>query len=381
MSAAQAARRLGVKPSTLYSYVSRGLLTSVPGRDGRSRRYIAEEVEALHRRAEAGRGHGAVAAGAMGWGQPVVDTRVSEVGASGPRYRGVELVDLLDHGFEAVADHLWGAPAKAGARWPLPTLPARVFEEPGQGDAHAALIALLAALPAGEGEDPEAERARARWLLRALACARAPGPKHARAAARAPTLADALAWALDAPAAAEALDVALVVCAEHELNASTFAARIAASTGADLQACLIAALAAHSGPKHGGASSQVEALVDEAEVVGPVAALRAWRGPLPGCGHRLYPEGDPRFDMLMQAAQAGNPTGTTEALAEGIRAAGRPLPNLDFGLVGLRRAWDLPRGSAPLIFLLGRVAGWVAHVLEERQRGQLIRPRARYVGP
>ncbi|MCB9744046.1 MAG: helix-turn-helix domain-containing protein [Alphaproteobacteria bacterium] len=388
VSAAQAAAQLGVKRATLYSYVSRGLLTAVPGEDGRSRRYIAEEVEALRRRAEAGRGHGAVAEGAMGWGQPVVDTRICEISAEGPRYRDRPLEALLDRGFEATCDLLWAEPLPSRAAWREVSLPREALEGRG-ARSHTALIGLLATL--GEGAGPLAnsseERVLARSLLTSLIVARAEGPKAVRAARNAFTLGDALAQVLGVPAAAEALDHALILCAEHELNASSFAARVAASTGAGLHACLIAALATHSGPRHGGASAEVEALVEACARAGAEAGLQRWRetrGPLPGCGHRLYPDGDPRFPLLMDAARAA-PFGEhalrpLQQLVLAIEAAGLPAPNLDFGLVALRRAWDLPHGSGALVFLLGRIAGWVAHVLEERERGLLIRPRARYVG-
>lgn len=390
LTAVEAAERLGVKPATLYTYVSRGWLTSLPGADRRARRYLADEVEGLRRRAEAGRGHGAAAAGAIGWGQPVVDTAISDISSDGPRLRGALLEDAVGWGFEACADHLWGAPCRPGARWARQQLPPRVFEEPGRGDDHhGALMGLLASLrqgdPLREGLPADLELDLARRLIRSLAVARARYPKAARAAASAPAIADALAVVFDAPAAAESIDLALVTCAEHELNASTFAVRVAASTGADLYACLIAGLAAHSGPLHGGASAQVAAMVSEAERRDdPEAVLARWAGRLPGCGHRLYPEGDPRFPLLVDAARAAphaeTELATSMALVESIITQGLPAPNLDFGLVLLEQAWSLPPQSGQLIFLVGRCAGWVAHAMEERERGAIIRPRARYVG-
>ncbi|MFT5686840.1 MAG: citrate synthase [Myxococcota bacterium] len=169
------------------------------------------------------------------------------------------------------------------------------------------------------------------------------------------------------PDAAGIIDHALILCADHELNASTFAARVVASTGADLSACLIAGLAALSGPRHGTASDRVEAMLD------------AWPTPLtlpsPGCGHRLYPDGDPRVLPLLAP-------GVTAHTAEVLRAvvdAGE-APNVDFGLVAMRRFAGLPWGAGAVIFAVGRLAGWIAHVGEEQGRGVLIRPRARYVG-
>src|SRR5207245_5047973 len=116
-------------------------------------------------------------------------------------------------------------------------------------------------------------------------------------------------WRLDWPAA-ELLRLALVLIADHELNASTFAVRVVASTGASLVACVIGGLAALGGPRHGGTTEQVEALLDEIERVGDAAAVaeqRLSRGErLPGFGHPLYPDGDPRA-LAMRAGLPFDP--------------------------------------------------------------------------
>ncbi|MCK6551469.1 citrate synthase, partial [Myxococcota bacterium] len=184
-----------------------------------------------------------------------------------------------------------------------------------------------------------------------------------------------------------AVELALVVSADHELNASTFAARVAASAGADLYACLTAAIATMSGPAHGSAPDVIEALVAELgrpdDVKRAVRAKLARGEPLPGFGHPLYPEGDPRGRALVERARAlGAKTRAAEtalALVDALVARDRH-PSLDAGLVCLARTIGLPRGSASVLFALGRTAGWVAHVLEQRRAGFLLRPRARFVG-
>lgn len=408
VSAAEAARLLGVKPATLYTYVSRGWLSSLAGPDGRRRRYPRAEVEAIRRSSEAGKGHRAVAAGAVEWGQPVVDTVVSDIGSRGPRYRGMWAEELVGAGFEATCERLWGVSSVA------PPPPGPVRAAPGTpGDAPAMRLLAWITREALDDADRQASAgdvARARRLLLGAAAALAPddfaaSTAAATAAARAgshgpPTVASALVHALGAAAPApglvdaapglvDAVDEALVWCADHELNASTFAARVAASTGADLYAALAAGFAALSGPLHGGLSARVEALLDE---LGPPARVpRALRARLargesvPGLGHRLYPEGDPRAAALLalarRAPDAPYVLGVVEATVAGLAALSMPPPNLDFGLVAVRRAWGLPRGAAEAIFAVGRMAGWVAHVLEQREAGGLIRPRARYVGP
>jgi citrate synthase len=185
------------------------------------------------------------------------------------------------------------------------------------------------------------------------------------------------------------IDRALVVCADHELNASAFAARVAASTGAGLYAAVGAALAVAAGPLHGGSPLRIEALLAEAAT--PAGAARTVRQrlqrgeALPGFGHPLYPAGDPRVRPLVDGARALAPRdrrlATLLALTRAAAAAGRPPPNLDFGLVAVAVALALPPGAPSGLFAVGRCAGWIAHALEQRAAGYLLRPRARYVGP
>ncbi|MCA9556587.1 MAG: citrate synthase, partial [Myxococcales bacterium] len=117
----EACQLLGVKPATLYTYVSRGLIRGVEGEDRRQRRYLAEDVSRVRARAEARRGHQAVAVGALRFGDPVLDTELCEAGPERLTYRGRDVVALVEAGspFEAVAELLWDAPA-LGAPWPWP---------------------------------------------------------------------------------------------------------------------------------------------------------------------------------------------------------------------------------------------------------------------
>jgi citrate synthase len=186
----------------------------------------------------------------------------------------------------------------------------------------------------------------------------------------------------------QAVTAALVLVQDHELNPSTFAARVAASTGADLPSCLCAALGALHGPLHGAASQRVEALLDEIPGEAAVASrleARARRGEaIPGFNHPLYPDGDPRARLLLELAFE---RGATSARLQVMQATRRHMlrergehPNIDFALVATALAAGLSRGSASRIFLVGRTAGFVAHVLEQRESGSVLRPRARYVG-
>ncbi len=395
----EASERLGVKLATLYAYASRGLITSLASDGPRGRLYAGEDVERLRTRHAARSGHGPVAAGALRFGEPVLETSISDVGPEGPRYRGYGAVELCRAGvsFERVTGLLWTGTLPDAQQASPPVLrlacDAKRLWPLLKGQATLPKMSLLvAALALGDADRPaasdSAEQARARAVMLWLAQAPAARPPHAL---RFPTLAVALLSSLGVsatPARLANVDRALVLCAEHELNASAFAARVAASAGADLYACLSAALSTLSGSAHGGMCDRVEALV--ASIGSPARAtrtVREWlsRGePVPGFGHPLYPKGDPRGAHLLELARAQGARSvaarTAFALLDAMAAGGHPAPTLDVGLVTLCQCLGLPRGSAASLFALGRSAGWVAHVLEQRAAGYLLRPRARYVG-
>lgn len=392
-----AARYLGVQPATLYAYVSRGLLDSLPGPgDGRRRRYRRSDLDRLRRRSDAHGGEGAAAASALDWGAPSLETQLTKVTPEGPAYRGVSVSDLVRSAapFESVAELLWtgslpavrprwpGArePLELGVRMPEPAWPVDVLR----------VAVTLAGLedPGRFGTSEDAELLVARRLivgaLRALVAQRgrtaeAPG-SVARLIARAFGL-------VITDVKLRAIDAALVTVADHELNASTFAARVAASTGADAYACVGAALATFTGAKHGGACDRCAALLSEIARSGSprsVLGLRLRRGESPpGFGHPLYPEGDPRFRLLVQAAE-GVGLGRVPAWLDALVATGEEMglgaPTSDMGLALLARALGMPPDGAVTLFAAGRMAGWLAHVCEQRRQGFLIRPRARYVG-
>jgi len=397
VDARTAAKHLGIQVRTLYAYVSRGQVRSVPGERGRPRLYALADLERLRVRKEARAGHGAVAAGALRWGEPVLDSAITAITPRGPAYRGRLATELAASGtpFENVAELLWSGylPAEPVA-WPRTAMPlaplAKLLGDSAGALAAMALIIEVAALGDRHVERdgrPDALIARGRALIPLLAAALAPGLAAASftRALGAPSVAATCARALGLDDdAAPVLDRVLVLLADHELNASSFVARVAASTDADPYACVLAALATLSGPKHGNAWIEVVRFADE--VGSPEAARAAVRALRkkdrvpPGFGHPLYPAGDPRCPPLLELAR-GKPARRARTLLAIVDAATDAQPNVDVGLAALIAALGLPPDAASGLFAVARTAGWLAHALEQRTLGVLLRPRARYVGP
>jgi citrate synthase len=403
MTTKDAAKVLGVKRETLYAYASRGLLrVAASGKPPRGRVYNREDVDRLRARSQARAGHGPVAASALRWGEPVLETSIGSIGRDGPIYRGRPAVELARDGasFEDICSLLWGTPFRPeedldARRLGVPVSQLRAVLRPGAEPFDGMLVSAGVLAAAEQHAEPSLEvaRSRAAALMRRLvaACGLVHGADAVTASLEAPSTARALLAALGGRASAatvSAMTEALVLAADHELNPSTFAARVAASAGASLPACTMAALATLSGPLHGAATARVEAFV--AEVARPergAAAVgeRLARGEsVPGFGHPVYPDGDPRGARLLELAQrVGGKTRGVRILVSVVNAmelVARERPTLDVGLVALSAALGLPRGAPLAIFACGRVAGWIAHALEQRAAGFILRPRARYVG-
>jgi len=401
VSAREAAALLGVKLPTLYAYVSRGLLRSLPGHGGRARRYLRADLEALRERGPERR----AAAGALRWGEPILESAITAMTPEGPAYRGLAAAGLAAQGvgFEAVAELLWtgSLPAERPA-WealPAPELERVVPLLPREGPHASVFPVLVAARAAGDGGRfdiaPEGVLPRARALVRLLAAGLAlpRAPARARRAVRGASVAEVVARAFALEPRTEvvaAIDTILILLADHELNASTFAARVAASTHADIYAVVQAGLATLSGPLHGATSDRFEALLVEAgtpEQAERVVQERARRGErIPGFGHPFYGRaGDARARVLLELAwQLGRDTpevAVANAVIGAMERADKPPPNVDSAAVALRAALGMPSGAVAGLFAVARTVGWVAHALEQFATGHLLRPRARYVGP
>ena len=399
LTATEAAALLGISVPTLYAYVSRGMLHSAPDAHGKHRLYDAAEVRRLARRKADGKRAGKVAQKVLDWGVPVLESSITLIADGHLFYRGSDAVELArTASLEEVAALLWecsprrlseAAPALLGAaQW---SAWLKLWSDSTPLDRALVLLPAAAAqMPRvwAQGRDAQLDTACAVMrLLAAALISAAPSnePMHRQLAA---------AWGIRNRQQIGVLRAALVACADHELNASTFTVRCITSTGTHLFGAVAGGLAALSGPRHGGESIRAAAVLDEAARAPDLDRFLATRlnpgehgiygAVLSGFGHPLYPDGDPRarvlLDVLTECAPARSAIAEIHALARGVRETTGTEPNLDYALAAIERVLCLPAGAAFTLFAVGRVVGWIAHAMEQSADGRLIRPRARYIG-
>lgn len=397
MSAEEAAAALGISRATLYAYVSRGLIRSLPAPgSSRARRYSAEDVARLQAQHEQRRAPERAAAAALEWGPPVLESRLTLITPEGLYYRGHDAATLARQcSIEQVAALLWEGE--------LPEREAAAFApHPGPATLSAearALLADLAPLARFQVALPlVAARDQAAYDLRPAAVVRTGGRIMQLLAALLGDDSDEdlpVAVRLQRrlapgdPGAAALLDTTLILCADHELNVSAFTARCVASAAATPYAVVAAGLAALEGIRHGGQAARVTALlreVGEPARAYEVLAGRLRRGDaIPGFGQRLYPGGDPRAAALLRHLAASYPDAPAVALGQAICDEALGLlgerPTTDVALAVLAATLQGPPGTEIALFALGRAVGWIAHAIEEYAQGRLIRPRASYTGP
>ena len=392
LTSRDAAKRLGVSAATLYAYVSRGLLRSEATEGLRERRYRADDVTRLKRRRDVGRKAASIASNALDFGTPVLESALTLIQDNHLYYRGADASRLArTDSLEDVARLLWDCDDKPFAATNLPPLTTALRRAWIAAATLGPVDRCLVLLPAASAldhpswvEDRSAmleTGVRVLRLLTAAITARplSPAPVHEQLAA---------AWKVS-PQHTQLIRAALVLSADHEFNASAFAARVVASTGANLYGAVMAGLAAINGPRHGGLTRRVASLFDELkrapDLEMELAARIRDHVYIPGFGHQLYPDGDVRAQTLFDLLRELTPQSAELAFAERLAAAAERLinrkANIDFTTVVVERVLGLPTGSALAMFLLGRTVGWIAHALEQAAHGALIRPRARYTGP
>ncbi|MFD5395290.1 citrate/2-methylcitrate synthase [Streptomyces sp. NPDC127097] len=394
LSTREAADRLGVKPETVYAYVSRGQLTSRREPGGRGSTFDAKEVDALARRA--GRREPSASGGEL-----AVRTGITLIDRDHCYFRGVDTSELAAHySYEEVAEWLWTGELRPGIRFTAPQDALSAARQAVQAlPAHSgpmdrlrvAVIAAAAADPLrfdlSEATVVETARSLIPTLVDALP---SHTPKQRAADSLAPRLWSRLTAEPADAAALRVLDAALVLLIDHDLAASTCAARVAASARAHPYAIVSAGFGALDGVLHGAASGLAHRMLLEVLDRGSAAAvvadhLRAGRQ-VPGLGHRLYDGEDPRartlFRLLEEVPQAGP---ALDAARQVITTTARHTElhaNVDLALAVLTVSTGMPTEAGETIFAISRTAGWIAHALEEyAERPLRLRPSGQYHGP
>lgn len=387
LSADEAAARLGVRKATLYAYVSRGLLTAVPDPQQPQRSlYPAFDVDRLRQGVRPRRRAAPPPVATLFDGLPLFDTELTGIVDGDIVVRGHALVPWSRRvSLEQAAAVLWNTRAEAAFSAPAPVLPElwhHTAEALQAADPVSRAVTLWGlAMPQLSGgahlRDDELAASLGQHLRVVFACwlAQAPSdePLHLQVAR---------AWHLPA-AGHEELRQALVLCADMMTNLMGLSGRMMASVQGSLAACVLASIGYGFVRLSGGEFEAVEALFDEVQAVGSLAAVAAGyrtRGEaMPGFNHYLFVHGDPRAAALVDlAGSLGSQVPSWLAASQG---ASPLLPTLDFGVVALRRALGAPRHAALTITHMARAAGTLAQALEQRQHGRRMWVQSRYVGP
>ncbi|MFF6784006.1 citrate/2-methylcitrate synthase [Streptomyces sp. NPDC012510] len=395
LSTRETAELLGVKPETVYAYVSRGQLSSRRDPGGRGSTFDADEVAALARRNRRESAGSPATAGEF-----AVPTRLTLIERDRYYFRGVDATELAArYSYEEVAEWLWTGELRPGAAFTAPkafaTAARRAVdalpEHSGPLDRlRVAAIAASATDPLRFDLSDEAVLGTARTLIPTLVTALPPIQRsHRDSGPLAQRLWARLSVRTPDEASLRALDGALGLLVDHDLAASTLAVRVAASARAHAYAAVSAGLGALEGPLHGAAGGLAHRLLSDVLELGdaaPVIAdeLRAGRS-IPGLGHRLYPGEDPRaralFALLEDVPQAAP---ALAAARDIVATTARHTPlhaNVDLALAVLTVSFGMSSTAGETVFAVARTAGWIAHALEEYGELPLrMRPSGQYVG-
>jgi citrate synthase len=384
LSATEAAAFLGVAKPTLYAYVSRGFVRSQPGPDSRARTYNRLDLEQLREQSRIRRRPQAAVAKALQWGAPVLDSSLTLITNEGPYYRGKSALDLaLTQSFWEVACWFWSGD------WVSRFVPSRAARlrqkraaDPFQLQ-QSWLVELSYSDPLGYRLDMPAAGEIGAVIIRQFLAFLTGGadPAIDRAASEL-----GVHWCRQPERAERVLNAVLVLTLDHEVNVSSFTARVVASAGANLYEVVNAAMCAFSGSRHGRIGIRTEQFIRALEAGKSARAVIHGRlrsgEEIPGFGHPLYPGGDPRARLILQILKQDFPAEFSKIerrIEESERALGK-WANLDLALAAVATVLALPVHSGFYLFALGRTAGWIAHAAEQHKSGELIRPRARYAG-
>lgn len=400
LTGAQAAEFLGVKAATLYAYASRGLIESIQASSGRERSYRLSELVRLRNSARGIRT--AKDSEPAVWTGPLIKSSITELKEDGHRYRGLSALKLAAENkpFELVAEILWDTDVGSLAEWTKSkpfSLPKQLKKMISSDADYLDLLKLvLASLEATEAISPKLLAddimPSSRRLIISMAIIAGYFEKRETflSSGKFPIAQTLLSGITGGKSTekAEAINRALVLCADHELNASALAARIAASCDATLFSCLLSALGTFSGSMHGAASRRAEDIISNSL---KFKSASAWLKDymknaerIPGFGTDLYEGGDPRAKLLIETARSVSSKNKYLMrlidIVDCVRDQIGAEPNLDVGLAAISYGLSLTPGSGSSIFAVSRSAGWIAHAIEQRMYGGVIRPRAKYIG-
>lgn len=404
----EAVNFLSIRKETLYAYVSRGLVKSmVGGTNNRMRLYLKEDLIRLQTRSRVRSGHAAVAASAMNLGDPIVPTGITEITPQGPKYRGHLAIDLAKQqvDFEQVAELLWtGLWHPNSIRWnstEIVTHPPLILKNVKAIDAQTQLIEFFSAATLSQsfgrgaledrllaGNTLEAAR---QIFLTLVGCFGYIGPtSQYKAPSGRWNLAGNLLRIMGKTVSEEQrqlLNKALILLADHELSPGTLTARVAASSGCSLHSCLSAAIATSSGTEVAQVYGRIDAFLNEyptqKRLISRTQHLLDNGLQVPGFEHPLYPLGDPRAIFLLEQLKVSKcisrETKNVIGWIDFVQSEKGFHARHELAFVVACRSIGLPPQAPAAIFVLSRVAGWVAHILEQRLSGTMLRPRAKFL--
>jgi citrate synthase len=382
LSAQEAANILDVSKPTLYAYVSRGMVRSIPGKDSRSRLYNRLDVDQLKARKRIRSKPQIEVPGTLNWGAPVLDSTLTLIINQNLYYRGVNVKELaLNHDFWEVACWFWNG------SWGSPYFASGSADPPDNREPLLALQSWLIQLssrdPAGYLLQFPALGSTGVTIVRqflANLCRRQNAQPH-RAALELQEC-----WCRDLAGARRILNAALILSLDHELNVSSFAGRVVASAGSSIYEIVNAAICAFSGSRHGRATIRAEKLLRHllagSSNRSAIREVVQFESEVPGFGHSAYPDGDPRARLIFELLSENNSSryAKVRRIVTKLERMLHRFANLDMALAAATVVLGLPVQAGFYIFGLGRLVGWIAHAAEQAASKTLLRPRARYVG-
>jgi citrate synthase len=375
---------LGISITTVYSYVSRGLIKSIKDPLNKKKSlYSYSDVEKLLLKKNK-EGAEKISQQTMSWGSPVLESSITLIEDNILYYRGVSIFELVKkYNFEQIATLLWTGDSKNSIEifskdiFSTNSLKLTFFRQDVQN-----FLSELDKLDIHTKNYQEIPLLGAKIIQSIVSGVTSDNSKKTI------DLKLAKFFCPNDKFAPDLIKTALILIADHELNASSFTARVVASTGANLYQVIIAGFAALSGFKHGANVFKVEAMINDLKKelnFERNLQIRLERGDsIYGFGHNLYPDGDIRAKILLQKIEMAYSSNKELEFIIAIKKlcseATRQKPNIDFALVTLATVFKLSTEFAFFLFALGRIAGWIGHAIEEYQSNRLLRPRAKYIG-